>query len=89
MCDMSCCFVTGAVLRPRTHSLHHLTSCCLCLQVDLVQADMKDYTGPKHHEAAVYLHSRLAELIQAYSDRHPHRQWFNELSRRDSRRSLE
>ena len=50
---------------------------------------MRDYTGPKHHEAAVYLHSRLAELIQAYSNRHPHRQWFTELSRRDSRRSLE
>ena len=81
--------MTRAALRLRTHSLLSVTSCCLCLQVNLVQADMKDYTGPKHHEAAVYLHSRLAELIQAYSDRHPHRQWFTELSRRDSRRSLE
>ena len=81
--------MTRAALRLRTYSLLSLTGCCLCLQVNLVQADMKDYTGPKHHEAAVYLHSRLAELIQAYSDRHPHRQWFTELSRRDSRRSLE
>jgi hypothetical protein len=46
------------------------------VNVEEVQGAMEDYTGPEKHQAAVFLHYRLAELIDQYSEARKTRTWF-------------